>query len=166
MMLLLETYAVALIAALLIGIVVSYWAFRGSGPAVRGEIAPEPVEIPAAGPASPSIAMLPEVVPTLAAEVPGLGTAFTIPLAAGSPDDLQMLKGVGAKFAAKLNENGIARFDQLAALTTDEVADLDERMGPFKGRLLRDRVVDQAAFLARGDRAGFEAAFGKLGSGL
>jgi len=42
---------------------------------------------------------------------------------------------------------------------------LDDRLGPFKGRLERDRVVEQASYLARGDRDGFEARFGKLGSG-
>jgi predicted flap endonuclease-1-like 5' DNA nuclease len=72
---------------------------------------------------------------------------------------------VGAKFAAKLNENGIARFDQLAALDDQAAAALDERMGAFRGRLARDRVIEQARFLAQGDTAGFEGTFGKLGSG-
>jgi len=80
-------------------------------------------------------------------------------------DDLQMLKGVGPKLAQKLNENGIFRFDQIAALTPNEVAILDAKMGPFKGRLDRDRVIEQASYLARGDRDGFETRFGRLGSG-
>lgn len=85
--------------------------------------------------------------------------------ASGPPDDLQMLKGVGPKLAQKLNENGIFRFAQLAALSANEVALLDGRMGAFRGRLDRDRIVEQASYLARGDRDGFEARFGKLGSG-
>jgi len=80
-------------------------------------------------------------------------------------DDLQMLKGVGPKLAQKLNENGIFRFEQIAALTPNEIAILDAKMGPFKGRLDRDRVVEQASYLARGDRDGFETRFGRLGSG-
>ncbi len=36
-------------------------------------------------------------------------------------------------------------------------------MGPFKGRLARDRVAEQAGYLARGDTDGFEEKFGKLG---
>ncbi len=88
-----------------------------------------------------------------------------MPVADGPPDDLQTLKGVGAKFASTLNAAGITRFDQLAALSMGDIADLDEKMGAFKGRLLRDRVVEQATFLARGDIAGFESAFGKIGSG-
>jgi hypothetical protein len=38
-------------------------------------------------------------------------------------------------------------------------------MGAFRGRLERDRVVEQACFLARNDRDGYEAIFGKLGGG-
>jgi predicted flap endonuclease-1-like 5' DNA nuclease len=81
----------------------------------------------------------------------------------GPTDDLQMLKGVGPKLAQKLNENGIMRFDQLAGLSATEVSMLDERLGAFRGRLARDRVVEQASYLARGDKDGFEAQFGKLG---
>ena len=84
--------------------------------------------------------------------------------AAGPADDLQRLKGVGPKFVARLNELGIARFDQLAGLNANEVAHLDERMGPFQGRIARDRVIEQADLLARGDVESFEEKFGKLGS--
>jgi predicted flap endonuclease-1-like 5' DNA nuclease len=78
-------------------------------------------------------------------------------------DNLQMLKGVGPKLAQKLNDNGIFRFEQLAGLGANEVAMLEERLGPFRGRLSRDRVVEQASYLARGDTDGFEARFGRLG---
>ena len=36
-------------------------------------------------------------------------------------------------------------------------------MGAFKGRITRDRWVEQARYLAAGDIAGFEVTFGKLG---
>ena len=81
----------------------------------------------------------------------------------GPADDLSRLKGVGPKFVARLGELGITRFDQLAGLNANEAAHLDERLGPFRGRLERDRVVEQADYLARGDTDGFEAKFGKLG---
>ena len=81
----------------------------------------------------------------------------------GPADDLQLLKGVGPKFVARLNELGITRFDQLAGLNPNEAAHLDERMGPFQGRVARDRVIEQADYLARGDTDGFEEKFGKLG---
>jgi predicted flap endonuclease-1-like 5' DNA nuclease len=82
---------------------------------------------------------------------------------AGPADDLSRLKGVGPKFVARLNELGITSYDQLAGLNANEAAHLDERMGPFQGRLARDRVVEQADYLARGDIEGFEERFGKLG---
>ena len=75
-----------------------------------------------------------------------------------------MLKGVGPKLVARLNEHGIIRFEQIARLTANEVEMLDDRLGPFKGRLARDRVVEQASYLARGDIEGFEDRFGNLGS--
>lgn len=169
MMMLLETYAAALIAALLIGVVVAYWTFRrGSGvaldetpPALLEPLPPAPPQVVETAPVPDFVAAAPPV----PAEVLGVETPVQPAVSAGPPDDLQTMKGVGAKFAATLSENGFTRFDQIAALSPAEVADLDEKMGPFKGRLLRDRVVEQAGFLARGDRAGFEAAFGKLGSG-
>ena len=49
-------------------------------------------------------------------------------------------------------------------MSATELAHLDERIGPFRGRLERDRVAEQARYLARGDTDGFEAQFGKLGS--
>ncbi|HEX8525585.1 MAG TPA: hypothetical protein VF689_01250, partial [Allosphingosinicella sp.] len=80
-------------------------------------------------------------------------------------DDLQLLKGVGPKLVTRLNELGITRFSQLAGLNDTEVKLCDDRLGAFKGRIARDRLVEQAAYLARGDRDGFEARFGKLGEG-
>lgn len=81
----------------------------------------------------------------------------------GPADDLRLLKGVGPKFVARLNELGISRYVQLAEMGETELAMLDEKMGPFRGRLARDRVAEQADYLARGDRDGFEERFGKIG---
>ena len=81
---------------------------------------------------------------------------------AGPADDLRQLKGVGPKFVARLTELGITRFDQLAGLNANEIAHLDERMGPFQGRLAKDRVIEQADLLARHDIETFEERFGRL----
>ena len=78
-------------------------------------------------------------------------------------DELTLLKGLGPKAAAQLNTLGITRFDQLAALSPVQAETLDNAMGAFKGRVARDKWVEQARLLSTGDRAGFEAAFGKLG---
>jgi predicted flap endonuclease-1-like 5' DNA nuclease len=77
-------------------------------------------------------------------------------------DDLCRLKGVGPKFADALHRLGFNRFDQIAALSPTEVDRLDAQLGAFSGRLRRDRVVEQADYLARDDLDGFEQRFGKL----
>jgi predicted flap endonuclease-1-like 5' DNA nuclease len=83
---------------------------------------------------------------------------------AGPADDLVLLKGVGPKLAARLNDLGVTRYAQIAGMNETELAHLDERMGPFRGRLARDRIAEQADYLARGDIGSFEDKFGKLGS--
>jgi predicted flap endonuclease-1-like 5' DNA nuclease len=85
-----------------------------------------------------------------------------LPGASGPPDDLRQLKGVGPKFAAMLNERGITRFDQIAKLSPSQVEAIDADMGPFRGRLERDRIVEQADYLSRGDLDGYQAKFGNL----
>jgi predicted flap endonuclease-1-like 5' DNA nuclease len=85
-----------------------------------------------------------------------------LPGASGPPDDLVLLKGVGPKFAELLNQRGIIKFSQIAHLTPDELARLDPTLGAFRGRIARDRIIEQADYLARGDIDGFEQRFGKL----
>jgi predicted flap endonuclease-1-like 5' DNA nuclease len=77
-------------------------------------------------------------------------------------DDLCLLKGVGPKFADALHAAGFYNFGQLAGLTPVEIERLDEQLGAFRGRIGRDRIVDQAAYLARDDVDGFEQRFGKI----
>lgn len=82
---------------------------------------------------------------------------------AGPPDDLTRIKGLGPKAAAQLKLLGVTRYAQLGALGPSECAALDEQMGVFRGRLERDRWVEQARYLSRGDTKTFEQEFGKLG---
>jgi predicted flap endonuclease-1-like 5' DNA nuclease len=146
-------------------------------PAAAVEAAPEPAPAPAPRPA-PAPAPKPKPKPktpaatgksvadevaTATTDVAGEVLGVEVAPAAGTADDLRQLKGVGPKFVARLNELGITRFDQLAGLNANEAAHLDERMGPFQGRLAKDRVVEQADLLARGDIETFEETFGKLG---
>lgn len=78
-------------------------------------------------------------------------------------DDLTRIKGLGPKAQAVLAGVGIHRFAQLADLDPAQAAEVDARLGAFKGRLFRDRWIDQARYLENGDVAGFEGEFGKLG---
>lgn len=121
---------------------------REDAPPPRTAIADEPIAAAAPMDASPA---------TLAA--PARADAATLSPADGP---VTQLKGLGPKVAARLAELGIASVGQIAALDADQAQELDARLGPFAGRLHRDRWVEQARFLAAGDRAGFEAVFGKL----
>ena len=77
-------------------------------------------------------------------------------------DDFTQMKGVGPKLAARLGDLGYTRYAQIAALTPADAEALDAQLGTFRGRLTRDRWIEQAGYLANRDRAGFEAAFGRL----
>jgi predicted flap endonuclease-1-like 5' DNA nuclease len=77
-------------------------------------------------------------------------------------DDLCLIKGIGPKFADKLRDLGFTRFEQIAGLSPTEIERLDGQLGVFAGRITRDRIVEQADYLARNDIDGFEQRFGKL----
>ncbi len=100
---------------------------------------------------------------TAASAVAPPALTIEMPELAGEHDDLRRIKGLGPKVAAQLAELGIARFDQLAALDPEAQAKLDSQLGPFAGRMARDRWIEQADLLARNDIAAFEAQFGKIG---
>lgn len=114
-------------------------------------LAPEPVPVERAGAAPIAVEPVTPVAPAPAPEP------------VGPPDELTTMKGVGPKVAALLNSLGVTRFDQIAAWTDDDVARVDAQLGAFKGRIGRDQWVEQARLLAAGDRAAYEAKFGKLG---
>lgn len=125
--------------ALLIGLATGWWIWgrlTAAAPAARAQ----PVAAPLAG------------------ARPGIAPAI------GEPDDLELIKGVGPALNALLIDLGVRRFDQIAAWRADDIAEVDRHLGVFKGRIERDHWVDQAGYLARGDKAGFEARYGELGS--
>jgi predicted flap endonuclease-1-like 5' DNA nuclease len=192
MMTVIDANLLPLIIALVVGFIIGWWMFSrsqarrrddGLGASLRSGTIEETRDEPPPPPVRPYMRNRPirdgidteerrgvagmtggaAAMTDVAGEVLGVDAHTKAPAETGPPDNLQTLKGVGPKLAQKLNENGITRFEQLAALNGNEVAMLDERLGPFKGRLERDRIVEQASYLARGDREGFEARFGSLG---
>jgi predicted flap endonuclease-1-like 5' DNA nuclease len=116
-----------------------------------------PVDDPVILPPVTEVAPVAPAPPPLAPAEPLL-----TPAARTSEDDLTRMKGVGPKLAAQLVTLGYTRFAQIAALTPDQAEALDAQLGSFRGRLHRDRWIEQAGYLANGDTAGFEAAFGRL----
>jgi predicted flap endonuclease-1-like 5' DNA nuclease len=126
----------------------------GPRPAKPTSLSDEP--IPAAAPLDASPA-------TLAGDLPGpdlVKRDAATPVSADAP--VTTLKGLGPKVAARLSELGVTTVGQIAALTDAEAEALDAELGAFRGRMSRDRWIEQARLLSAGDRAGFEAAFGRL----
>jgi predicted flap endonuclease-1-like 5' DNA nuclease len=150
---------ILLVVALLIGLAIALWAFRRSATG-SDRASDRRTDGPEGNGLQDEFAAATQDV---AGEIFGVDAHPDIPGPNGPPDNLRLLKGVGPKLVAQLNEFGITRFDQLAGLTETEVALLDKRMGAFEGRIARDRLVEQACYLERGDTDGFEAKFGKLG---
>jgi len=108
--------------------------------------------------APPSLAD-PVAGPTLARQAPPVDDAPPPPVDPAS--ELTQLKGVGLKLAGLLAAQGVTRIDQVAAWNAEQIAALDPQLGSFAGRIGRDRLVEQAQLLQRGDVAAYEAAFGK-----
>ncbi|MFC0102518.1 hypothetical protein [Sphingopyxis terrae] len=134
-----------------------------AAPPTASDIPAEPTIPPAPAPAAqapePEPAAPPPVAPAPPAE------AAPAP-AAAKADNLQLLKGVGPKMATLLGGLGVTSFAQIAAWTDADITAIDPQLGAFQGRIARDNIVDQAGYLAKGDKAGFEAKYGALGGEL
>lgn len=137
-------------------------------------VAPPPPPVPT--PVMPSPAALEEPIVTaeplndepVAAAAPMAASpaaeAAPTPAESARPEDqpITLLKGLGPKLTQKLAEHGITTVGDMAALSEAQAQALDAQLGAFSGRMARDRWLEQARLLAAGDRAGFEAVFGRL----
>ena len=186
-----EAHWVAFALALIIGLLVAWWLFgRGSrdtrqrsrGPDVLDEgAAPAQrnqslIDAPSAVRAASFADTGPDIFGGIGEVFAAAATSEVVdaepdepvaapppaPAAAGEPDDLRRIKGVGPKLVALLHSLGVTRYAQIAAWTEADIDGMDARLGTFAGRIRRDSWVEQAKFLASGDTAGFEAKFGKL----
>jgi NADH-quinone oxidoreductase subunit E len=70
----------------------------------------------------------------------------------GKADDLSLIWGVADKLAEKLNAMGIWHFEQIAKWTPEEIAWFESQNDGFKGRVARDKWIEQAQKLASGWR--------------
>ena len=65
----------------------------------------------------------------------------------GDPDDLKQIKGLGEELEKRLNKLGVTKFDQIANLSDDDIARIDESLN-LQGRIEREDWVGQARSLA------------------
>lgn len=142
-----------------------------SKPAAKPVAAPEPQPVTATPP-PPAVTPveghgvtteIADAVEDVVDQFIGVSSHPSVAPASGPGDTLTQLKGLGPKAASILADLGVTRFDQIAAWDEADIAAIDARMGAFKGRIVKDRWVEQAKLLARGDKAAFEAEFGALG---
>lgn len=75
-----------------------------------------------------------------------LEAARSTPAPAAAPDDLTLLRGVGAVMIRKLHTAGISSFRQLALLTAEELTALDRTL-KLQGRAIRENWQEQARAL-------------------
>ena len=157
-----DEYWPVILVGLLIGLVVGYLIFR---PRQRITLSSDtPVRPHMAVQARPQGAGITDEAARATSDVAGqfLGAHVSAQLPNGEPDNLETLKGVGPKLAALLHAQGLTRFDQIAGLSRGQVEALDSQLGAFRGRITRDRIVEQAHYLARGDLDGYSQKFGAL----
>jgi NADH-quinone oxidoreductase subunit E len=77
-----------------------------------------------------------------------------------TPDDLQLISGVGPKIEGTLHDLGIFTYAQIAAWNAEQRAWVDSYLN-FRGRIDRDDWVKQADALARGGEEEYVRVFGK-----
>jgi predicted flap endonuclease-1-like 5' DNA nuclease len=77
-------------------------------------------------------------------------------------DELAKIKGIGPKLRTQLAGMGVTHIAQIAAWSEEDIDRIDGQLGRFSGRIRRDNWVEQARLLLSGDRAAYEAKFGKV----
>ena len=77
-----------------------------------------------------------------------------------TPDDLELIAGIGPKLAETLNSLGVHRFVQIANWQESDVERVDTHLN-FSGRIARENWIEQAKALANGGRDEYVKVFGK-----
>jgi NADH-quinone oxidoreductase subunit E len=144
-------------------------AVAAAGEADQNKVPPTPKDgkTPAAAkppiPPPPTVAPVEVASPAAKAEAPVLA-AKTVPVSdehkplflaaarADGPDDLKLIRGVGPKLEDTLHRMGVFHFDQIATWTQTNLVWVDQNLGTFRGRAVRDGWIEQAKKLGTGWR--------------
>lgn len=74
------------------------------------------------------------------------------------PDDLRLILGIGKTNEQKLKAAGVTTFAQIAGWSADDVKRIGDLIN-FGERIVKERWIDQAKLLAKGDMEAFYKAF-------
>lgn len=66
----------------------------------------------------------------------------------GQADDLEKIRGVGPMLRQLLNDVGVFYYWQVASWTDEDIANIDDKLPGYHGRITRDNWVEQAAEFA------------------
>lgn len=108
--------------------------------------------------AEPANELAPADVPPMKEPEPEPASAPVVP--AEIPTDLTMIRGIGPALASTLHSLGVTRLDQIAIWSPEESARVDQKLGSFAGRMRREKWIEQARLLTKGDHAAFVTRFG------
>lgn len=124
-------------------------------------VAPAPAPAPAATPAAAAKPAAEKPIPKVV-EAHGQADSEKVPeqhkptlLEAardGKPDDLKLISGVGPKLEELLHKLGVYHYDQIASWNEMNIQWVDQHLGSFRGRALRDKWIEQSLKLASGWR--------------
>ena len=59
-------------------------------------------------------------------------------------DDLKKIRGIGTILETRLNKLGVFNVAQIATWTEKDVENFSDKIGPFRGRIMRDKWISQA----------------------
>lgn len=91
----------------------------------------------------------------------GVGTGASIAAAArGGRDDLTLIRGIDRGEETRLNDAGIHAFRDITAMSTNDEAAIEGRLGYQPGRIEGERWREQADLLARGKTDDWRKRFG------
>ena len=118
-------------------------------PVEKAEVAPvPPAPLVSKTPAKPKAAAKPKAKRAAAKK------AAPVAAAAGVPDNLKLIRGIGPQNEGRLNNLGVNRFAQIASWTAKDEDHYGDVLA-FPGRIQREEWVKQAKVLAEGGTTNF-----------
>lgn len=121
-----------------------------SGPILHGSASRSLEPVTAAAPVAAAVPSAPPARVSAAGAAKARASAGPVRYDAprgGKADNLQEIEGIGPTMEKLVNSLGFWHFDQVASWTEADVAWVDDNLKGFKGRVTRDKWVNQARII-------------------